>query len=165
MRIESRRVGSVEIPDDSLIHFPAGLIGLSHRRSFVLLEFDRDVPLGWLQSTEDTDFGLPVADPGLYVPEYAIEVPRAEAAELDLASMDDGVILIVTTIQAGGHMVTGNLRAPLIVNTRNRWGRQIVLDRPDLELRALVDPIAFSRACAPTDGSEARPSPAVTASP
>ncbi len=154
MRIESSRVGTVEIREEDIIHFPSGLIGLNRYRRFVLLEFAQDVPLGWLQSVDDPNFGLPVAEPGIYVRDYAIETAASEVAELGLEHPDDCAILIVTTIGAGGVIVTGNLRAPLLVNVERRIGRQVVLDRDDLDLRALVDPVAFSQA--PTLGKMTR---------
>jgi len=146
MKIESQRIGSLEVDDSSLIEFPSGLVGLPTRRRFVILEFDADVPMAWMQNVDDSEFGLPVADAGIFVRDYRIEVPRKDVAELELDSLEDAVMLVVTTIHQGGIMVTGNLRAPLVVNLTNRRGRQIVLDRPDLDLRALVDPVAFSNA-------------------
>ncbi|HKK70100.1 MAG TPA: flagellar assembly protein FliW [Candidatus Krumholzibacteria bacterium] len=154
MRIESQRIGTFEVDDRSLIQFPSGLVGLPARSRFVILEFDRDVPLAWMQHVDDPEFGLPVADPGIFVQDYQVEVPRSDVADLDLGSLDDAVMLVVTTIHHGGIMVTGNLRAPLVVNLANRRGRQIVLDRPDLDVRALVDPIAFARASR-TPGAQA----------
>ena len=156
MRIESQRIGIVEVDQSSLIEFPSGLVGLPSRKRFVILEFDRDVPLAWMQHVDDPAFGLPVAEAGIFVQDYRVEVPRTDVAELALDTIDDAVMLVVTTIHPGGIMVTGNLRAPLVVNLANRRGRQIVLDRPDLDLRALVDPVAFSRASR-TPGAEPVP--------
>ena len=146
MRIESGRIGTVDINEDSLIHFPSGLVGLANQKRFVVLEFDREVPLGWMQSIDDPEFGLPVAEPGIFVQDYRVEIPRSDVAELSLDKEEDAVMLIVTTIHTGGVMVTGNLRAPLVVNAATRLGRQVVLERPDLDLRALVDPVAFAQA-------------------
>ncbi len=161
MRIDSRRVGSFEVRPQDLIEFPSGLVGLPQRRRFVLLEFDRDVPLGWLQSVDDPDFGLPVAEPAIFVQDYEVEVPRGEAERLGLERLEDAALLIVTTIHAGGVMVTGNLRAPLLVNSLTRKGAQIVLERPDLDLRALVDPVAFAAASGrlPVEGLGVVPAP------
>lgn len=146
MKIESTRVGTHEIEDADILHFPSGLIGLSRHKRFVVLEFAQDVPLGWLQSVDDPNFGLPVAEPGIFVHDYSVEAGSSEVSELGLESPEHCAILIVTTIGAGGMLVTGNLRAPLLVNVEKRIGRQVVLEREDLDLRALVDPVAFAHA-------------------
>lgn len=146
MKIESQRIGIVDVDEANLIEFPSGLVGLPARRRFVILEFDREVPMAWMQNVDDPEFGLPVADPSIFVRDYRVQVPRQDVAELALDRLEDAVMLVVTTVHQGGIMVTGNLRAPLVINLANRRGRQVVLDRPDLELRALVDPIAFARA-------------------
>ena len=146
MRIESNRIGNIEVDESDFIVFPSGLVGLSQRKRFVLMEFERELPLGWLQSVDDPEFGLPVAEPGIFVQDYRVELPRREVQDLELRRPEDALFLIVTTIHAGGVMVTGNLRAPLLVDATTRRGVQIVLDRQDLDLRALVDPVAFARA-------------------
>lgn len=146
MRIESRRIGAMDVSEESLITFPSGLVGLPSRTRFVILEFEQGLPVAWMQSVDDPEFGLPVADPGIFVQDYRVELPRQDVAELELATVEDALMLVVTTIHAGGVMVTGNLRAPLLVNSGNRRGKQVVLDRPELDLRALVDPVAFARA-------------------
>lgn len=157
--IETPRAGTLQVDEDSILHLPAGLIGLPGRERFVLLEFGEGIPLGWLQCVDDPSLGLPVGDPSLFASDYRVQLPRAEAEGLGLdAEGAEAVFLIVTSVSGGGHLVTGNLRAPLIVNTRTRVGRQVVLDRNDLALRAVVDPVAFARA-ARGEGDSPDPAP------
>ncbi len=146
MRIESERLGALDVDDASVITFPRGLIGLPGRKRFVILEFGEGIPLGWMQCVDDGAFGLPVSDPQIFRPEYRVEASSPDVSDLELESAEDAVILVVTTVGAGGDLMTGNLRAPLLVNTRNRIGQQIVLDGPDAELRVEVDPLAFAQA-------------------
>jgi flagellar assembly factor FliW len=146
MEVLSRRLGRIEVPDDSGISFPRGLVGLPERKRFVILEFGSDIPMGWLQDLDDPNFALPVAEPAIYTENYEIELEQREISELELADVGHAAILVVSTIGFGGRTMTGNLQAPLVVNTRTRIGKQIVLDRPDLDLRAAVDPLRFARA-------------------
>lgn len=146
MRIESPAFGSLEVDQEAVLTLPSGLIGLPEKRRFVLVEHGAGSPLGWLLCVDDPAFGVPVADPAIFRSDYRIAVPQAEVAELALRSVDDAAILVVTTIAPGGTRITGNLRAPILVNVGNRTGRQVVLDRPDLGYRTPVDPIALASA-------------------
>jgi flagellar assembly factor FliW len=146
MRIETLRFGTLEIDPAVLITLPSGLIGLPQRKRFVVLELEGGAPLGWLQCVDDPSFGVPVADPGVFRADYRIAVAAEEVAEITLDTVEDAAILIVTTIAPGGTQVTGNLRAPILINAHKRLGRQVVLDRPDLEFRVPVDPVLFAAA-------------------
>ena len=93
MRIESERLGTLEVDEASVITFPRGLIGLPDRRRFVILEFGEGIPLGWMQSVDDGSFGLPVSDPQIFRPDYRVEASSPDVSDLELESAEDAVIL------------------------------------------------------------------------
>jgi len=55
--LESTRFGSVEIPSEAVVDFPAGLIGLGGRR-YAIVARDEDATFVWLHSLEDPDLAL-----------------------------------------------------------------------------------------------------------
>jgi flagellar assembly factor FliW len=58
--VPSSRFGDLEVPADSVIEFPAGIIGFPSAKSFIMLE--HKPPFSWLQSTQDTDLAFVVVD-------------------------------------------------------------------------------------------------------
>ena len=60
--IDSTRFGSLEIPDDAVIEFPTGLIGLGGTR-YTLIAREESAPFLWLHSIDDPSLALPVTQP------------------------------------------------------------------------------------------------------
>jgi hypothetical protein len=58
------------------------------------------------------------------------------------------VTLIIATIHPGGEVITGNLRAPLILDAATRRGAQLALDDDRLSTRQEIDYLKFGLAVA-----------------
>lgn len=124
MQINTTRFGPVQIEHEDIIDFPAGLIGLEAARQWVLLADANNAALGWLQSTTRPELALAVVSPRRFVPSYQVRLPGSELAPLELRRTRDAGVLVV--VGKHGDTITLNLKAPLIVNTDRRLGRQVV---------------------------------------
>ncbi len=58
------------------------------------------------------------------------------------------VTLIIATVHPGGERITGNLRAPLVLDIATRRGAQIALDDDRLSTRQDIDYFKFGLAVA-----------------
>jgi len=127
--VKSSRFGDLEVPADSIIEFPSGLIGFTKANRFVMLEHKQ--PFSWLQSLDDVNLAFVVVDGFRFVesPEIKYEVkPPYGSPETDLREDDEFGILVIVTVRSDPTMTTANLKAPLFVNVRNRKGVQIIYD-------------------------------------
>lgn len=79
----------------------------------------------WLvfQAAEDPRIALPVCDPWVFWPSYALPATVPVAAD---EPAQRAVLVIVTA----GLQPTANLRSPLCIDRRTRVGEQCVLDVP-----------------------------------
>ncbi|MBM3316955.1 MAG: flagellar assembly protein FliW [Candidatus Eisenbacteria bacterium] len=135
MRIETRHWGIVEIPDDQVIHMPEGLLGFEDLRRFVLLDLEESRPFAWLLSADDPEISFAVADPRHFRSgDYPLHLSAADEDQLDLTAGDQPAVLVIAAVDASGR-VTGNLRGPIVLNTRNRIARQLVTYGSSLPLR------------------------------
>ena len=57
--LHSSRFGDLEIPDEAVIEFPYGLIGLGGTQ-YALLARDDDSAFVWLHSLDDPDLAVPL---------------------------------------------------------------------------------------------------------
>ncbi|MGE0606239.1 MAG: flagellar assembly protein FliW [Pirellulales bacterium] len=130
MQILTTRFGVLEIENDDLIVFPAGLFGLEDCRDWVLLADAQNDALGWLQSTSRPEVALAVVSPRRFVPAYQLKALRSDLRPLDLVQMEDAQVLAVVGQNERG--ITLNLKAPLVINVDKRLGRQVVsnVDQP-----------------------------------
>lgn len=131
-KIQTTRFGELEVDPSTFIQIPLGLIGFPNFAQFVLIEYSE--PFSWLQSTETPDLAFVVVNAAEFGDEYSFPLPTEDRA-LDLKQEDDVAIFNLVTIRPDPTMSTVNLKAPVVVNLRNRMGKQIILDDPRFPTR------------------------------
>jgi flagellar assembly factor FliW len=139
LTINSTRFGALQVPAESVIEFPAGLIGLRGRR-YVPIATDAVNPFHWLQSLDDADLAVPVTDPWRFFPDYEVELPPEEAERAAVADAD--AVAVWVTVRAADELgeFTANLRAPILV--AHGHGHQVVNASAAAPVRARLFPDA-----------------------
>jgi flagellar assembly factor FliW len=135
--IESR-FGTLTIHPHSTLLFPQGLLGFSDCRDFALAELPngKQPQFKALQCLTDPSLAFLVAP----LPSESPAIDRTDVEEacqsLSIAAEDLAIVLIVTVRRddEGAH-VSVNLRAPVLIDTRNRVARQYVLPNNKYEIR------------------------------
>jgi len=125
MNVSTSRFGNVEIEDDRVITFPAGLLGFADCRQFALIQPNPDGAFYWLQSVERPELAFVVTDPGLFVSNYEVPLRPEQMDAIELESIEDAQVLVIANRY--GEFITGNLQGPLVVNVKSRLAQQLVL--------------------------------------
>lgn len=125
MDVRTTRFGVIQIQDDRVITFPAGLLGFASHTRYCLLEPGDDACFFWLQSLDDPALAFVVTDPSLFVPEYSVPIRAEQMESLGLARLEDAQVFVV--VNKVDTQLTGNLQGPLVINTLTRVGEQMVL--------------------------------------
>jgi flagellar assembly factor FliW len=119
------RLGEREIDRESIIHFPRGLIGFDRHRRFVLLPVKEDSPFLVLQSVDDPQLGLVVADPYSYMEHYDVKLGQADKRLLRITSIRQLAVLVTVSIPPGRpEDLQLNLAGPIVINKDERLGMQ-----------------------------------------
>jgi flagellar assembly factor FliW len=131
--LRSTRFGELEIPDESVLEFPRGLIGLEGRR-YTILARTEDAAFVWLHSLDDPALALPLTDPWRFFDSYEVEIGDDEAERIGIAA--DAATAVYVTVRAAESLedFSANLRAPILVN--NGFGHQVINQAPDAPVRA-----------------------------
>ncbi|MDR1359612.1 MAG: flagellar assembly protein FliW [Deltaproteobacteria bacterium] len=133
------RLGQREVDLYKTINFPRGLIGYEDQHLFTLLRIREGAPLLILQSMDDAELGLLVADPYAFIPEYSLRVGDAEQKLLKVASAADLAILVTATIPPGRPEETAlNLLGPILINHKARLGIQVPQTEGELPARVFI---------------------------
>ena len=128
MKIQTSRFGEVTVPEDALLVFPSGLVGLPQHTRYVVFDVENGSGYQWLQSLDDPTLAVVIVQVELINPDFKVEVPVENLADLELGSDDPVSISVIITIPKGSpDQATANLRAPLIVNLKNRKAKQVIL--------------------------------------
>jgi len=126
MKFETSRFGSLEVSEDRVINFPAGLPGFSQLSRYVLLDY-KDTPLKWLQSVDDPQVAFIVADPNTVSSEGTITIGDDVVRFLKIEKEEELAVLII--LRAEDDKVVANLNGPLAINSNLMLGVQAVIDR------------------------------------
>ncbi len=125
MEVVTTRFGTVDIAEDRVITFPRGLLGFQQQRRYCLLQPNDDACFFWLQCVDEPGLAFVVADPAQFFPDYSVPVRPEQMQDLRLASLDDSQVFVI--VNKVGSTLTGNLQGPIVVNTLERIGEQMVL--------------------------------------
>jgi flagellar assembly factor FliW len=114
INIESTRFGAIEVPEDAVLDFPAGLIGLGGTR-YTLIAREESAPFLWLHSLDDPSLAIPVTNPFFFFSSYEVEISDSEAERIGVTDPSDADVYV--TVRAGEAIedFRANLRAPILV--------------------------------------------------
>ncbi|PID79873.1 hypothetical protein CSA17_05730 [bacterium DOLJORAL78_65_58] len=140
------RFGELEYRSEDVIHLDDGLVGMPNLTSWIILDMGDDVPMKWFQSLDRGDFGFPVSQPYLFHDEYDLSISKGVQARLGTRQATDLATMIITTVHAGGTKVTGNLLAPLVIDTETRKGCQLTVDDARFSMRQEINYFKFGLA-------------------
>lgn len=132
IKIETTRFGTLEVDAESFIIIPSGLIGFPEKQRFIML--DHKYPFSWLQSIDDPNLAFVVVDGSEFGDNYC-QIKPPDDKDLALLDDDEYAILVIVTVRKESSLTTANLKAPIIVNLRNRQGVQAIYDHPELSTR------------------------------
>jgi flagellar assembly factor FliW len=131
--LKSTRFGDVELPDDAVVEFPSGLIGLRGTRYAVIPHGD-DGTFLWLHSMEDPDLALPLTSPWSFFPSYEVELSDSEAERIGVSDPAQAEVFVTVRAAEEAKNFSANLRAPIIISSGR--GFQVINEADDAPVRA-----------------------------
>jgi len=128
MQLNTKHFGIIEVDEKETLYFPSGIPGFEDVRKFVLLgRQQNESPFFWLQSVDRPELAFVVTDP-FYIKEgYYVDVDDEEAAEIQITDPENVLTLAIVTIPEDIRYMTVNLRAPVLINTKNNMGKQVIM--------------------------------------
>jgi flagellar assembly factor FliW len=124
------RFGDIDIPEDTIVEMPEGLVGLPSRRWGVVSVGDG--PFRWLQCLEDATLALPVCDPREFIEGLQIELADRDRERIGLSEGEEPIVWTTVRCTPEGEWLT-NLRAPIVIVNCRGW--QLINQAPDAALR------------------------------
>ncbi|MFK7898681.1 MAG: flagellar assembly protein FliW [Myxococcota bacterium] len=135
MRVESRRVGTIEVTEDDVLHFEP-IPGFPNKTRFVVVEHADAADFAWLVCLDDPDLAFVVTSPWTFFPNYDPPVDRDHLAALEIEKKEQVELLSIVSLM--GKQIFLNLSAPLLINASTRRGVQVVSDDPRYTTQAAI---------------------------
>jgi flagellar assembly factor FliW len=121
------RFGEIEYDPDSILHFPAGLIGFPNLRQFVVMPNKKEGPLFWIQSIDDPSFALVLTDPTNFFLDYLVAPDSVERQHLHIDENDPCFVLTVVSVPPSQD-ISLNLAAPILFSPKSNRAMQVILE-------------------------------------
>lgn len=132
MQLATKYFSNMEYEENEVILFENGLFGFEHYNKFILIRFDNDNnSLICLQSIDDANIAFVMLNPYNFIPDYQVSLTKMDFDDLQLKSTDPFAVYTICVLHDDVPKSTTNLRCPVIINTENRFAKQIILDNSD----------------------------------
>ena len=138
--IETKRFGPFAVAEEQVVRFDEGILGFPDSHRYVLIPHEPESPFAWLQSLDEPNLAFLVINPAVVKQDYAVQLPSVVAEMLKLRDVSEGIVLAIVVVPQDPRKMRMNLRAPVVINTRERLGRQIILEDTSLEVQHLIVP-------------------------
>ena len=129
MKIKTSRFGEMEIEVETILTFPGGLIGFPEQERFIIVRHNPESPFFWLQAVDDPGLAFVIVDPLVFKPDYIVPIPPAVMSAMNATESSKLETFVIVTIPSGQpDAMTANMLGPIVVNSKLRLARQLVLD-------------------------------------
>lgn len=135
MKLNTKYHGVKEYEEKDIIRFKKGLPGFEELKSFIMFPVEDNEVFSILHSLEDNSIGLVVVSPFHVIKNYEFKLDDEKISELKVESSEDVLVLNTVTLNSAVENMTVNLKAPIIINIKNKLGEQIILDNPNYSIR------------------------------
>ncbi len=135
MKINTLRFGEIEVSEDKIIYMPHGLIGFPELKRFFIVGEEGQL-IRWFQSIDEPQVALPIINPFELFPNFSVDISDSDLEDIELRDPVDAVIFLVMVIpRTNPRGATVNMKAPIVVNAKNRKAKQVIALNEDYPVR------------------------------
>ncbi len=139
MLIKTRNFGEIDVDREKILFFEEGIPGFENVKQFILLDTDdAESPFKWLQSVDSPELAFAVVNPFMILRSYDFEIDDNTVEALEIEKPEDVLVYSIVVVPEDVSKMTMNLKAPVLINSRNRKGMQVVLDTDKYGVRHYI---------------------------
>ncbi|MBU3190711.1 flagellar assembly protein FliW [Clostridium bowmanii] len=135
MELITKYHGVREYSNDDIIVFKKGLPGFKDLKNFIIFPLESNEVFSILHSIEATEVGLVLVSPFTLVSDYEFKIPDPDIKELQIAKPEQVLVLTTVTLDSNIENMTTNLKAPIIINIKEKLGEQLILDNDKYKIK------------------------------
>jgi flagellar assembly factor FliW len=135
MKLNTKYHGIREYNQDDIITFKKALPGFEALKTFILFPVEENELFSILHSIENEEIGLVVMSPFSLVKDYEFKLSEDKVMELGIESPQEVLVLNTVTMGTKVEDITTNLKAPIIINIKEKLGEQLILDNDSYKIK------------------------------
>jgi flagellar assembly factor FliW len=121
--------------DEDVIVFKKGLPGFKELKKFIIFPLESNEVFSILHSIEATEVGLVLVSPFTILSDYEFKIPDRDIKELQIDKPEEVLVLTTVTLSSNIENMTTNLKAPIIINIKEKLGEQLILDNDKYKIK------------------------------
>ena len=137
MKISTKFHGDIEINEKEIFTFESGIPGFLDEKQFTLLALE-ETPFFVLQSIATKEVAFVIANPFDFFQTYEFKLSDELLHDLHIQSEQDVMVFVILTVRDPFEDTTANLQAPVIMNVRNKLGKQYITNKDTYKTRHLL---------------------------
>ena len=127
VNLSTNNFGNLSIEKENIITFEQGLLGFEELKQFAIIDLEECLPFEWLVSVEEPAVAFAILNPTLLFSDYKPSLTKDDLVLLDIKKEMDVEMFCIVTLGETPENVTLNLKGPILINMKNKMGKQIVL--------------------------------------
>lgn len=130
MKLGTKYGGEIIIDHSHMIQFPAGIPGFEEEKEFVLMDMSHvgNVAFQALQSIHTPSLAFIVIDPYMLTSAYEFTLDDATIERMAIKHIEDVIVRVIVTVKSPFEQSSLNLKAPIVINTREKQGKQCIIE-------------------------------------
>ena len=138
VNLSTNDFGNLSIEKENIITFEQGLLGFEELKQFAIIDVEECLPFEWLVSVEDPIVAFPILNPTLFFSDYKPSLSKDDLISLNIKKEKDVEMFCIVTLDKKPENVTLNLKGPILINMKNKMGKQVVLAEDYYSLNQLL---------------------------
>jgi flagellar assembly factor FliW len=135
MNLNTKYHGRIEINSDEILKFEKGIPGFMEEKEFILLPLSGDGTFFVMQSTTTSELAFVLSSPFNFFKDYDFKLDDSVVKDLGLDKEKDVLVYTILTVQDPFNKTTANLQAPVIINSKNRKAKQVILHNEEFKTK------------------------------
>lgn len=135
MKLNTKYHGVREYEEKDIITFNKGLPGFENLKKFIVFPLEENQIFNVLHSTEDLSIGIVVISPFDFISKYELNLKDEAIKRLKIKDEKDVMVLNTITVNSNQKNITTNLRAPIVINIKEKLGEQIILENEEYVIK------------------------------
>jgi flagellar assembly factor FliW len=139
MIIETTHFGEIEIIKENILDFEEGILGFEDIHKFgIIYSEDQESPFIWIQAIEKPELAFALVDVFAIKKDYDFELKDEDVNSLGIEDASQVAVFAILVIPEDEKKISMNLKAPIIVNSKNNKAAQIILNSDKYTVRHFI---------------------------
>ncbi len=141
MILKTKSFGEIDVQNDRIIDFHSSIPGFPDSKRYILIYESEDPSENlfcWLQSVDEPDIAFAVLDSSKALNNYNPVIDENELGELKNTNEEDLLVYNIVVIPDNIEKMTANLKAPVLIDSNKRIGKQVIADNDDYLIKHYI---------------------------